>query len=96
MFHINGRNPKIQGHRRIFKSGPAEKTIGCQRHERGESTRGGPFPPLFRVVWDLPCDFCLDFEPLYVRFNQIFQFGSLISTFQHLECKIKFAVALCS
>ena len=30
-----------QGHRRVFKSGPAEEIIECRRHERRESTRGG-------------------------------------------------------
>ena len=39
---------QFQGRRRIFKSGPMEEAIECRRHERGESTRGGDIPPLFR------------------------------------------------
>ena len=33
--------PYLQGRCHVFKSGPVEETIECQRHERGESTRGG-------------------------------------------------------
>ena len=40
-----------KGRRRVFKSGPAEEVIECRRHERGERTRGGIFPPLVRGVW---------------------------------------------
>ena len=32
---------KMQGRRRVFKSGPVEEIIECRRHERGESTIGG-------------------------------------------------------
>ena len=32
-----GNDIRIQGRRRVSKSGPAEKAIECRRHERGES-----------------------------------------------------------
>ena len=32
-------DPKYQGRRRVFKSGPAEEIIECRRHERVEIMR---------------------------------------------------------
>ena len=43
-----------QGRRRVLKSGPAEEIIEWRRHQRGESTRGGPPPPLVRGVRGSP------------------------------------------
>ena len=44
----------FQGRRCVFKSGPAEETFECRRHEREESTRGGIIPALVRGVWGPP------------------------------------------
>ena len=46
-----------QGRRRVFKSSPAEETIKCRRHEKGESTRGGIITLSLGGFGGLPLDF---------------------------------------
>ena len=62
---------RIQGRRRIFKSGPAEEAIECRRHERGEHERGitpplvwrglGASPEKIFKFWALLCSFLMEF-----------------------------------
>ena len=66
---------KIQGRRRVFKSGPAEEIIECRRHERGT-------PPLVRGLGGLTrenfefltllCAFLMGFYAFGTRFQSRF------------------------
>ena len=55
----------LQSRRRVFKSGPAEETIECEKHERGI------FPLHVRGVWGPPPRKLLNFERFYVRLNGV-------------------------
>ena len=61
----------LQGRRRVFKSGPAEETIECRRHEKGGARKGELFP-LSLGGWGSPPRTFLNFERFYVRFNVFF------------------------
>ena len=68
----------LQSRRRVFKSGPAEETIECEKHERGI------FPLHVRGVWGPPPRKLLNFERFYVRFKWSFmRLGPDFSRFGH-------------
>ena len=50
-----------QGLRSVLKRVPAEETIECQKHERGESMREGTAPPRVRGVLGLSPEKVLNF-----------------------------------
>ena len=69
----------MQGRRRIFKSGPAEEIIECQRHERGGRAREGD-SPLVRGVRGSPRE---NFEFLALLCASLKEFMRLGPDFSH-------------
>ena len=59
-----------QGSRRLFKSGPLEEAIKCERPKRGRAQEGGGYFPIAAVGGLVPPrEF---FEHFYVRYNRVF------------------------